>query len=439
MAVSLPHLPGREDELATLLDLLDASDELPATAVVVGEAGIGKTTLWLAAVGAAQERGDLVLSCRPAEAEAAFSFAGLADLIGDVVPDVLPQLPRPQRRALEAALALSESEGPAAEEGVIAFAFLSTLRTLAVENQLLLAIDDVQWLDAPSLAMIRFALSRLDTEPVGAILTARDEVPLWLERDMPDERLRRIELGPLSVGALRELLRTRLGAVFPRPTVQRIWETSAGNPFVALELADALQRRGGRVGLDEELPIPANREALVHDRVGRLGAPGLVVARVVAALADPTVRLVEAAAGRPAETGLGEAIEARILEVDGERLRFTHPLLRSAVWSRATPAQRRSLHARLADVAPSTEERARHLALAAVRPSRKVAAVRRGGCGQRLRTRSGRSSRRVGRAGGPADACRRRRRHASARSRLRRSAPQGRRRRPRDRPPRAGA
>ena len=125
----------------------------------------------------------------------------------------------------------------------------------------------------------------------------------------------------------------------------------------------------------EELPIPSNLEELVHERVDRLGAPGLEVARVVAALADPTVRLVEAAAGRLAEAGLRDAIEARILEVDGERLRFTHPLLRSAVSSRATPAQRRSLHARLAQVAPSTEERARHLALAAVRPSREVAAV----------------------------------------------------------------
>ena len=177
MAVSVPHLPGREDELAALLDLLEAPDDLPAAAVVVGEAGIGKTALWLAAVEAAQERGYLVLSCRPSEVEAAFSFAGLADLIGAVVGDVLPQLPRPQRRALEAALALSESGGPAAEEGVVAFAFLSTLRKLAVDNRLLLAIDDVQWLDAPSLAMLRFALARLEAEPVAAILTARDEVP----------------------------------------------------------------------------------------------------------------------------------------------------------------------------------------------------------------------------------------------------------------------
>jgi DNA-binding CsgD family transcriptional regulator len=366
---------GREEELASLLALLDARDGLPAVAVVTGEAGIGKTTVWLAAVEAARARGYLVLSCRPAEAEAAFSFVGLADLIGGVLPDVLPQLPLPQRRALEAALALSESEGPPAEEGIVAFAFLSTLRQLAVENRLLLAIDDAQWLDAPSLAMLRFALPRLDAEPVVVILTARDDVPAWLLRALPGERLVPIELGPLSVGALHELLRTRLDAVFPRPTLLRISETSAGNPFFALELASTLQRRGGRMGPGEELPIPSSLEELVLERVDRLGDPGLEVARLVAALADPEVQHVKAADGRRAETGLSEATEARILEVDGERLRFTHPLLRSAVWSRATPAQRRSLHARLAKVAPSAEERARHLALAAVGPRREIAAV----------------------------------------------------------------
>ena len=313
------------------------------------------------------------------------------------------------------------------------------MRRLAVGNRLLLAIDDVQWLDAPSLAMLRFALPRLEAEPVAVILAARDEAPLWLRRGVPEARLLTIELGPLSVGALNELLRTRVGVVLPRPTLLRIWETSGGNPFFALELASALQRRGGRVDPGEELPIPANLDELVHERVDRLGVPGLEVARIVAALADPTVRLVEAAAGRRAEAGLSDAIEARILEVDGERLRFTHPLLRSAVWSRATPAQRRSLHARLAEVAPSTEERARHLALATVQPSREIAAVLE------------EAAESVHARGAPAAAaelaelavrltprrgCRGR---APARPRLRRPAPRGRRRRSRDRSARAGA
>jgi len=375
MAVSVPNLVGREDELAALLDFLDARDEVLTAAVVVGEAGIGKTTLSIAAVEAAETRGYLVLACRPSEAEARFSFAGLADLVGSVVPDVLPQLPRPQRRALEAALALSESDGAPAEEGVVAFAFLNILRSLAADNRLLLAIDDVQWLDAPSLAMLRFALPRLETEPVAAVLTARDEVPLWLTRAVSAERLLTIELGPLSVGALHELLRTRVGGVLPRPTLLRIWETAGGNPFFALELAAALQRRGGEVDPGAELPIPLNLEELVHERLDRLEGPGDEVARVVAALVDPTVLLVEAAAGRRAETGLSGALEAKILELDGDRLRFTHPLLRSAVASRSTPAQRRSLHARLAKLMPEGEERARHLALATAQPSREVAAV----------------------------------------------------------------
>ena len=158
MAVDVQHLVGREEKLAALLDLLNAPDKLPAVAAVVGEAGIGKTTVLLAAAGAAEERGYRVLSCRPAEAEAGFAFVGLSDLIGRVAPDVLPQLPRPQRRALEAALALADSDDGRTDERVVALAFLNTLRALAEGKRLLLAVDDVQWLDGPSLTMLRFAV-----------------------------------------------------------------------------------------------------------------------------------------------------------------------------------------------------------------------------------------------------------------------------------------
>jgi DNA-binding CsgD family transcriptional regulator len=366
---------GREEEHAALLELLDAPDAPSMVGVVVGEAGIGKTTVWLAAVEGAEARDYLVLSCRASEAEARFSFVGLADLLGGVVADVLPDLPQPQRRALETALALSEAEGAPADERVVAFAFLSALRRLAADKRLLLAIDDVQWLDPPSLAMLRFALARIGGEPVVALLTARGEVPPWLRRGLPAGSVLTIELGPLSVGALHELLRASIGAVLPRPALLRIWHTSGGNPFFALELASALQRRGGRVDPGEELPLPANLDDLVHERLDRLGTVGREVAQVVAALANPTVQLVETAVGGRSQDGLADALEARILEVEGDRLRFTHPLLRSAVSSRSTPSQRRKLHGRLAKVAPGEEERARHLALAASGPSSEVAAV----------------------------------------------------------------
>ena len=312
---------------------------------------------------------------RPAEAEARFSFAGLRDLLGTVLHDVAPQLPGPQRRALEAALALSDADGNVADEGVVALGFLTAVRALASTRPILLAIDDVQWLDATSLSMLQFVLTRLASEPVATIVTARGEEPGWLQRIASDARIPAMHLGPLSVGALYELLRTRLGAVHPRPTLLRIWETSGGNAFFALELATALQQHGGRVDPGEELPIPGTLDGLVAERLDRLDGPAIEVACVVAALANPTERLVVAAAGSRAADGIFTALQTRILEIDGNRLRFAHPLIGSAVAARSSPSELRALHSRLARIVTDPEERARHLALATPEPDNEVAAA----------------------------------------------------------------
>jgi DNA-binding CsgD family transcriptional regulator len=360
------QLYGRDEQLASLVALLDAPDRLPAAAVIFGEAGIGKTAVWMAAVEEARARRFGVLSCRPSEAEARFSFAGLADLLGGIPDEVLRELPVRQRRALDTAFALADAE-EVVEQGVLAFAFMRVLRCLAEEAAVLLAVDDVQWLDAPSLALLRYALRRLESEPVAVLVTARGEGPAWLRGDLPAERVLEVELGPLSVGALHRLLQDRLGMRFPRPVLLRLWETSSGNPFFALELARALQRRGGRVEPGTQLPLPPALEALVQEHIDGLGSEARAVALVVAAVAEPSVAVVEAAAGHRGATGVTEALEAGVLELEGERLRFTHPLLASAVLAKTSPAERRTLHARLAEVVPGAEARARHLALAVVR------------------------------------------------------------------------
>lgn len=375
MAVTGQYLVGREDELEALVDLLETPERLPRTAVLCGEAGIGKTTLWLEATHRAEAVGYRVAAARPSETEARFSFAGLADLVGGVLGEVGPELAAPRRRALETALAMTDAGGASVDEGVVAFAFLEVLRTLAAEQRTLLAVDDVEWLDAPSLALLRFALPRLETAPVATLLTVRGEAPTWLRRALPDERLRVLELGRLSIGAVHELLRVRLAESLPRPTLVRIWKTSGGNPFFALELARALRRRGGRVTPGEELPLPGDLEALVRERLDGLSEPALEVTRVVAALADPHVDVVRAALGRGADLGLGDALEAGVLELDGERLRFSHPLLGSGVASRLSPPERRRLHALLATVVRDREEQAWHLALAASGPHPTVAAA----------------------------------------------------------------
>jgi DNA-binding CsgD family transcriptional regulator len=381
VATGTRHLVGREDELDFVVALFDAPERLPGTRVLHGEAGIGKTSLWLAGLEHAAARGYRVLRTRPNEAETGYSYAGLTDLLGEVVGDLLPELPPIQRRALETALLLGESE-LVADERAIASAFLGALRVLARDEPVLVAVDDIQWMDTESLGSLRFALARLGDAPIAALIAVRGVPPEWLRRTLTEDRLQEIEVDGLSLGATNELLRTRLDARFPRPTLIRIWETSRGNPFFGLELGGALQRHGGALDPGEELPIPSDLEELLHARLEGLGAAAMDVVHAVGVLADPTVELVESAVGRSSDAALAEALAARVLQQDGEHLRFTHPLLGSAAAARRTSSRRRSLHARLAEIVPTDEERARHIALATARPDGDIASVLEGAAAQ---------------------------------------------------------
>jgi hypothetical protein len=143
VVVTARLLVGRDEELGAIVRLLEAPEQLPGTAVLPGEAGIGKTTLWLAGIDAAAARGYRILSSRPSEAETQFAFAGLADLLSNVADDVSPKLPPIQRRALEATLLLGESDIHA-DDRAVAAAFLGALRALAGDRPVCLAIDDIQ-------------------------------------------------------------------------------------------------------------------------------------------------------------------------------------------------------------------------------------------------------------------------------------------------------
>lgn len=365
-------LVGREDELRRIERLL-ASESLPTTIVLRGDAGIGKTSLWLAGLQHASSCGYRVLVSRPTEAETRLSYAGLADLLAGSIDDALPDLPPIQRRALERALLLDDGVGHA-DERAIAAAFLSVVRNLGRIQPVCLAIDDLQWLDAASLDVLRFALARLGEDNVASLLAVRGELPGWLGRATPPDRLATFEIEGLSIGALQELLRERLGAGLARPTLVRVWETSGGNPFFALEVARALQRRGFSAAPSQPLPVPSSLDELLRERLDGLGPEALEIATVSAALSDPTTGLVAAAVGDAAHAGIPEALDAQVLELDGDRLRFAHPLLGSAVTARQTHLARTALHARLATLAPTREERARHLAISTVRPDREIAA-----------------------------------------------------------------
>ncbi|MEV5753653.1 LuxR C-terminal-related transcriptional regulator [Actinoallomurus sp. NPDC052308] len=368
---------GRRAELAVVAELFRAEPAGAAGLLIEGAAGIGKSTLWQAGVAAARERGHRVLGCRPAEAEAQLSFTAIADLVDPVLGDALPGLPGPQRRALELALLRAESEEPA-DERAVAFGLLSVMRAVARSGPVLIAVDDWQWLDTPSARMLGFVLRRLDEEPVRLLATIRAGagagVAAGLERDLGEGRLTRLELRPLGLAALHRLALTRAGLALPRRTLMKIQSAAAGNMVFALEIVRALASRAGSLPPGEALPVPATLNELVVRRVARLPAATRDALLAAAALTRPTTRLLRAVDRRrfPAEV-LGAAENAELVVLEGDRVRFSHPLIAAAVYAEAGPEERRRLHRRLARVVPEPEERARHLALAAEGPSREVA------------------------------------------------------------------
>jgi DNA-binding CsgD family transcriptional regulator len=372
--VVLGEIFGREHELAMLAAFVDGLAVGPRALVIVGEAGAGKTTLFDTAVRRATELGVVVLETRPAETDAPLSFAGLADLFEARLDDVLDELPKPQRRALMVAFLLEDAPERPPERHAVAAAARTALRALSRTSPVLVAVDDVQWLDAPTGEALGFTFRRLEGEAIGLLCAERtdrrDSLPLSLDRARVDVEC--VPVGPLSIGALHHLLRTRLGASFSRPTLRRIEAASGGNPFIALELARALERRGAvRVDAETRL-VPETVGELVRERLESLPDGGLDVLRAVALMADPTVAGALAVAGDAA--GLDAAVTAGFLEVDGDRLRFSHPLVASAVAGSIPPSRSRELHALLAEAASDPEERARHLALAARGPSASTSA-----------------------------------------------------------------
>ncbi|MBI2238858.1 MAG: ATP-binding protein, partial [Actinobacteria bacterium] len=284
---------GRGTELSRLRVFLDDIVRGPCVLMLEGEVGIGKTTLWRRGVELAGERGLRVMSSRPAPSEARLSFAGLADLLQDAA-DLVETLPPPQRNALEVALLLAEPAGAAPDAHAVSTAVLTVLRAAAAGGPVLVGLDDIEWLDTSTADALEFAIRRLEDEPLGLLLAARDpgaSLPLSLGRHVPDERVTRLPLAPLSADELRGLLRLRLDASLARPTLLRLHAMSGGNPFYALEIARA-ELRGEARPTGAALPIPRTlREDLVRDRLGTLSSQTREALLYASACARPTVEI----------------------------------------------------------------------------------------------------------------------------------------------------
>ena len=354
---------GRATELHELGELLDQSGE-PVAVFLVGEAGVGKTALLEAAIGASATADTQVLWARATAAEQSSSYAALDDLIRPALGR-LTGLPEPQRRALAAALLLEEAAVPV-EPRLVGLAVLSLLRSLRVPVRL--AVDDWQWLDAASRAVLSFALRRLDPADAKLIATLRsgeaDDALGALLHSLPDGYAREYEVGPLDVPTLGRLVHARTGAWLAPPVLKRLHEACSGNALMALEMVRAREAR----------PATDVRR-LLGRRIALLSADARAALRFAAALAQPSPEAVEAAMPGPGRgaRGIEEALAAEVLVRDGRRLRFSHPLLVSAVEERTPPSEWRSIHARLAELTADPEQRAHHLAAAADGPDAEVA------------------------------------------------------------------
>jgi DNA-binding CsgD family transcriptional regulator len=367
---------GRDAELASITAFTVGIPEGASALLLEGEAGMGKTTLWSAGIAEAEDRGGRVLRALPAESETALSFSGLGDLLDGSLDEAFGSLPEGQRSALSRALVLEEAEGPPPDAHAVGVAFLGVLRSLAESGPLVVAVDDVQWLDEASAAALGYAARRLRSEQVGLLLARRSGLGSQLLEELRRSlgaRFRDVAVGPLEPAALHRAIQDQLGVTLPRPLLGEVRQASGGNPFFALEIVRMLKRSDVSIEAGQPIPVPDSLHDLVHGRLQALPSESRDFLLAAAAHAHPTLAITEAASGVVCAEGLRPALEARVVEVDGDRIRFTHPLLAAGAYEMADPLRRREIHARLADALEDPEARAWQLAASVDRPDEAVA------------------------------------------------------------------
>src|SRR4051812_17711969 len=365
---------GRSSERQRLDRLLaDVRGGQSAVLVIRGEAGVGKSALLRYA--ARQASGFRVAQVTGVEAEMELPFAAMHQLCAPMLAD-LHALPRPQRNALSVALALAS--GPVPDRFLVALAVLSLLSAVAEERPLLCLVEDAQWLDAASGQVFGFVARRLLAEPVAIVVAVREPGSDPPAHDF--DGLAELPLEGLDETDARAVLATAVPGRLDDGVRDRIVADTGGNPLALLELPrrmSAAELAGGF-----ELPaaggLPGHLEDHYARRVGEL--PEATQRLLLVAAADPAgdATLVWRAGQRLGiGTGaLASAEDAELLEI-GERVRFRHPLVRSAVYRTASHGDRQAVHEALAEASDpeaDADRRAWHRALAAAAPDEDVAA-----------------------------------------------------------------
>jgi DNA-binding CsgD family transcriptional regulator len=362
---------GRDAGLARLRALVDPVPRSSEVLLVTGAAGMGKSVLLADAAGRARRAGLRVLAVTGRESESRLAFAGLHQLLRPVLASA-GGLPARQGRALRGALGLSADPG-AADPLLTGAAVLTLLSDLSGRSAVVVVADDAHWLDRSSLDALSFAGSRLDAEPVVLLVAARGLAPPpGFDRGFPE-----LHLAPLSAGDAGLLLDRQ-----PRPPRGRaraqVLAQAAGNPMALIELATVIAEdpAASRRWAAEPLPLTDRLTAVLTARFATLPEPARA-ALLLAAVADgPDLRAAASYGIGPDAQALAPAEQLGLVTVDRTGLRFSHPLVRSAIYHAAPFAQRAAAHRELASALPGQpDRRAWHLAAAALHPDEQVASL----------------------------------------------------------------
>jgi DNA-binding CsgD family transcriptional regulator len=365
---------GRHRELAQLNKLINGVPERGAALFVRGEAGIGKSALLAAASRSAQQAGMTVLRTTGVQSEAQLPFAGLHHLLLPVLGQV-DRLPAPQRDALLSAFGMTEAAAP--DRFLIALAVLELLSEVAERTSLLVVAEDAQWLDRSSAEVLASVARRVEHEPIVVLVASRDDE----QNSFGDAGLPELLLGGLTEAAAVALLEAQAPDLTPAVR-ELLLKQAEGNPLALVELPIVLSEdeRGGRSPVPAPLPLTERLERAFALKAAKL--PPSARTLLLLAAADDNSMLGEVFSAAAASDGVAptvetfaQAVDARLVRIEGARVAFRHPLVRSAVYQAASITERRAAHAAWAGMLTyQPDRRVWHRAAALVGPDESVAA-----------------------------------------------------------------